>query len=217
MLRIVEIDGIDRSACGGTHVRHAGEIGAVLLRRHERVRKATRVEFVCGLRAIRRARRDFEALSRIAAQYTAAPDDVVDLVAAQDERARESQSLVRRLESELAAYQARERYEAIAPNAQGNRVAVDRVADGSPDQLKTLAMAFCALPRSVFIATGESPPAVLLAVSDDAGIDAGKALRASLQAVGGRGGGSPRLAQGSVPSVAVLDEVIRALAAPAAI
>ncbi|MEO7962713.1 MAG: alanyl-tRNA editing protein, partial [Gemmatimonadaceae bacterium] len=54
-LRIVTIDGIDRSACGGTHVHHTGAIGAVLLRRQEKIRKATRVEFVCGLRAMRRA------------------------------------------------------------------------------------------------------------------------------------------------------------------
>ena len=33
LLRIVEIEGLDRSACGGTHVRHTGEIGLVLLRR----------------------------------------------------------------------------------------------------------------------------------------------------------------------------------------
>src|SRR5213079_3565134 len=52
-LRIVSIAGLDRSACGGTHVRATGEIGAILIRKVERVRKSARLEFVCGLRAVR--------------------------------------------------------------------------------------------------------------------------------------------------------------------
>jgi alanyl-tRNA synthetase len=54
----------------------------------------------------------------------------------------------------------------------------------------------------------EDPPSVLLAVSADAGIDAGKALKAALAEAGGRGGGSPRMAQGSVPSKELLDQVL---------
>ena len=47
-LRVVTIDALDRSACGGTHVRATGEIGAIVLRGTERMRKQTRVEFLCG-------------------------------------------------------------------------------------------------------------------------------------------------------------------------
>ena len=52
-LRIVSIADLDRSACGGTHVRSTAEIGPILIRSSEKVRKATRVEFVCGDRALR--------------------------------------------------------------------------------------------------------------------------------------------------------------------
>jgi alanyl-tRNA synthetase len=50
-LRIVTIDGLDRSACGGTHVRATGEIGAILIRKVERVKQLVRLEFLCGERA----------------------------------------------------------------------------------------------------------------------------------------------------------------------
>jgi Ser-tRNA(Ala) deacylase AlaX/transcriptional regulator with XRE-family HTH domain len=79
-LRIVSIEGLDRSACGGTHVRATGEIGAVLLRRVEKIRQAVRVEFLCGARAVRRAHADYEALSK-AAQLFCAPLDEVPAVA----------------------------------------------------------------------------------------------------------------------------------------
>ena len=52
-LRIVSIDGLDRSAFGGTHVRATGEIGPILLSRTEKIRQSVRVEFVCGGRADR--------------------------------------------------------------------------------------------------------------------------------------------------------------------
>ena len=64
-LRIVAIDGMDRSACGGTHLRTTAEIGAVAIRKLEKIRATTRVEFVCGLRAVRAARSDFRLLTDI--------------------------------------------------------------------------------------------------------------------------------------------------------
>ena len=89
-LRVVSIDGVDRSACGGTHVRSTAEIGAVLVRSSEKVRKTTRVEFVCGRRALRRARRDFERLSAIAASLSSSLDDAPAVVATQSERLTEA-------------------------------------------------------------------------------------------------------------------------------
>jgi len=82
LLRIVSIEGLDRSACGGTHVRTTGEIGPILLRRTEKIRQSVRVEFVCGGRAVRRARADFEALTRIAQLFSAPLDEVAGMVAA---------------------------------------------------------------------------------------------------------------------------------------
>src|SRR3954462_15194811 len=107
MLRIVSITGLDRSACGGTHVRATGEIGAILVRKVERVRKSARVEFVCGLRAVRRARADFEALTRVAGALSASLEDAPALVSAQGEQLRSGENERRRLERELASYRAR--------------------------------------------------------------------------------------------------------------
>ncbi|HXD23768.1 MAG TPA: alanyl-tRNA editing protein, partial [Gemmatimonadaceae bacterium] len=109
-LRIIEIAGIDRSACGGTHVRGTGEIGAVTVRRVEKYKQGTRVEFICGWRALARARADFEALTTVAASLTAAIDEVPALVAAQAAHLKEAETDARKRGEELARYQARERY-----------------------------------------------------------------------------------------------------------
>jgi alanyl-tRNA synthetase len=205
-LRIVSIAGLDRSACGGTHVRATGEIGAVLVRKVERVRKSARLEFVCGLRAVRRARADFESLTRIAGALSASLDDAPALVAAQSEQLRAAENDRKRLERELAGYRARALYDAAPPDARNLRVVRQDAA--TMDELRTLAQATIALPRAVLVGTIGEPPLLLLATAEDTGLDAGRLLREGVGKVGGRGGGSSRIAQGSVPDAGRLTEAV---------
>lgn len=214
-LRIVTIAGLDRSACGGTHVRATGEIGAILLRRAERVRKSTRVEFLCGDRAIARARGDYDVLSALAQGMSCSIDELAALVPAQQEQLRALEGERRRLEEEVSVARARDAYALLTPDAAGIRRLVERRPSGKADAARAFALAFCALPKATFAVAVEAPPAILYAASDDSGIDAGRALKGALGAVGGRGGGSPRLAQGTVPDATALDAVLLALAQPA--
>ena len=116
-IRIVSIADLDRSACGGTHVRATGEIGGLLVRRLEKYKKNTRVEFLCGARAIARARADYEALTGMAAALSAGINELPALVAAQSEAIRSADSERRKLAEALAAFRARDLYEAASPDA----------------------------------------------------------------------------------------------------
>ncbi|MGD0500344.1 MAG: alanyl-tRNA editing protein [Bryobacteraceae bacterium] len=207
-LRIVTIEGLDRSACGGTHVRATGEIGVILLRKLDRIRQTARVEFLCGGRAAARARADYDALAQCAQAFSAPLDETPALVAAQLEAARAAEKARRKLELDMAGYRGRELYGTTAPDADGVRRATRRAAKGSLDELRALAQSFTAQPMAVFLAALDEPPSVLLAVSADAGIDAGRALQAVLAEAGGRGGGNARIAQGSVPGRAALDRAM---------
>jgi len=210
-LRIVSIERLDRSACGGTHVRATGEIGSIVLRKVEKVRQASRVEFLCGARAVRQARADYDALSKTAQLFSAPMDEVPAFVAAQLEAVRASDKSRRKLELDLAAYRGKELYANTAPGDDGVRRITQRIANGTLEELRAVAQNFTSQPKAVFLATLAEPPSVLLAVSDDAGIDAGKLVKAAVAEAGGRGGGTPRIAQGSVPDAALLDQVVAKL------
>jgi alanyl-tRNA synthetase len=210
-LRIVSIEGLDRSACGGTHVRATGEIGAILLRKVEKVRQATRVEFLCGARAVARVRADFETLSKAAQLFSAPLEETAALVAAQLESARAAEKARRKLELDLAGFQGRELYAATAPGPDGVRRVVRRAERGSLEELRAIAQSFTAQSKAVFLAALAEPPSVLLAASEDSGTDAGKVLKAALASCGGRGGGNARMAQGSVPEGGLIERVIEKL------
>lgn len=198
-LRIVSIGELDRSACGGTHVRATGEIGPLLLRKSEKIRNSTRVEFLCGQRAIARARADFEALSQIARQFSAPLDDTPSLVTAQLEHAKEAAKSRLKLAIELNTLRGRALYAETTPDSVGRRRHVENRPQGPlDDELRTLAISFCAQPNAVFLATSANPPSALLAVSADSGLHAGNLMKQAIQTAGGKGGGSAQLAQGSL-------------------
>jgi alanyl-tRNA synthetase len=209
-LRIIEIDGLDRSACGGTHVRRTGEIGCILLRGTEKIRGTLRLEFVCGARAIRRARADYDALTATAQAFSAALDETPKLAQALLGRAAEADKARRRMALELAGYRGRQLAAETAAAPSGRRAHV-REAALLDEEARAEAQAFTTAPNSVFIAWSASPPALLLAVSADSGLHAGNLVKAAVSAAGGRGGGSATVAQGSFPDSESLAGAVRRL------
>jgi alanyl-tRNA synthetase len=208
VLRVVTIDGLDRSACGGTHVRATGEIGVILIRRVERVKQHVRLEFLCGERAVRRARADADLLAALAAAHSAAAEELPALLESQRAELKAAAAALRGLEETVAGFRARELYAALSPDHLGRRVAIVREPEGPIERLRPLAQAFTALPASLFVGLVQRPPAVLVAAAADLGVDAGKVLKATLEKHGGRGGGSARSAQGTVQEPESLEQVV---------
>ena len=206
---MVEIDGIDRSACGGTHVRTTGEIGPLMIRRVEKIRKHSRVEFLCGWRALAGARRDFEVITNTASSLSCGIDDLAGNVLAQAERLRTAESEQRRLLEQLAESRAAALHARVVPDASGLRRLEETAS--SIEELRFLAQAFSRLPGVVFVGRLGNPPTVVFATSDDSGINADAQLKALLAIHGGRGGGAPRVAQGTLSEPGAMEALVRDL------
>jgi len=201
-LRIVSIDNLDRSACGGTHVRTAAEIGSILTGKLEKIRGITRVEFVCGKRALRRAQADNRLVASIGRALSVPPEQTPQLLAALIEKNKSLEKTGQRLATELARREGLDLYTSTVPDANGIRVTTQR---GSiDDAMRARAQAFVAGAKSIFLAVCDQPPSLLLAASADSGIHAGERIKAAVTASGGRGGGNQQLGQGSVPDAAAL-------------
>jgi alanyl-tRNA synthetase len=207
-IRVVTIEDLDRSACGGTHVSATGEIGPIFLRKLEKIRGNLRIEFLCGRRAVERARADFEALSSVARRFSSPLDQTPALVAAQADRLVEVDKLARKLSVELAAIRGRDLHAATSPNRLGLRVHVREIAKGPiEDDLRAEAQAFAGAGGAVYAVLCSDPASILLCVSSDAPVKAGPVLKSALDAAGGRGGGNAVMAQGSLPTAEALAQV----------
>jgi alanyl-tRNA synthetase len=208
-LRIISIEGVDRSACGGTHVRSTAEIGPVLLRKLDKVRGNVRLEFVCGGRARKAARADFEKLNEIGRLLSLAPENTVAAVGSLTEKLKTSEKTIARLTKGLAILEGTELYSAATPDSSGLRVATQHGA--IDDAMRARAQAFVAGPKALFLAVSEKDASVLFAASKDSGTDAGKLVKDAVTSVGGRGGGNATMAQGSVPNKEALEGVVKAI------
>jgi alanyl-tRNA synthetase len=187
-LRIVSIAGLDRSACGGTHVRHTAEIGALLLGRTEKVRQALRVEFRCGLRVLEEARRRATLCEELQARLS------------------EADKSARKALLELASWEGKELYRSTGPNAQGLRLWTGTV-DAFDDAARAKLSAFISSAGALAVLSDPNKSSLYFAASPELGIHCGKKLQALLAEVGGKGGGGPQMAQGSVPDAALLNSI----------
>jgi alanyl-tRNA synthetase len=195
-LRVIDIDGYDLSACGGTHVARTGEIGVIAIRGWERFKGGSRIDFVCGARALRSHRelRDIvngsiRLLSVLPAELPAAIERAQN--ESKDLR-KQSRDLAQRLAvHEAAAFAARA--EAIGPVS-----GVVEAVDGyDANGLKTLVTTIVAQPGRVAALVSVSTPAlVVIARSPDVSVDAAAVLKVVMSRFGGKGGGRPDLAQG---------------------
>ncbi len=213
-LRIVTIQDLDRSACGGTHVRTTGEIGALLIRKLERVRTGMRLEFVCGGRAIRQARSDYDVLTQVTAKLTASASELPQLIQRLQLESKTSRAESQELRGELDRLSARDLYSSTPPGPDGIRRVLCREDSGPLERLKGLGQAIASMPLAVFVGATDRPPAVIVAASKDSGMDAGMVLKGLLANTGGRGGGSAGLAQGVLPEAGQLEGVVRSLLHP---
>jgi alanyl-tRNA synthetase len=200
-IRLIEIEGIDRNACGGTHLHSTGQIGGMLLRGTEKVSRGVRVQFFCGLRAVRTARADATILGQLTAALSAGPADIPAAVERLKSDSKAAAKDRQRLREELADYHAA-RLAVEVPIENRLRI-VDRAwKDRDPEYCRLLASRLTsAAPSTVVLFCSENADiaSIVLARSLDFTFDCGRLLKEALAQFGLRGGGSADFAQGEVP------------------
>ena len=207
-LRLVDFADFDLTACGGTHVSASGEIGSIFLRKSEKVRQGTRVEFVCGDRAVRMARRDYSALTEAAALFSAKLWDVPEQIRKNGEETKllrkQKDDALDQMAELMASAALHER-----PMTSGRKVIVRMFSDRDINFAKLFAQKVTrsATPAIALVASTADSAGIVFAQTPASGSDTksgaadmGALLKQVLSSVGGRGGGSRDFAQGGIPA-----------------
>jgi alanyl-tRNA synthetase len=202
ILRAIEIEGADLQPCGGTHVKSTAQIGIVLVRRCTKIRQDWRVEFVCGRRAARVARRDFSMLKRVAGELSCAPDDTATAagraVAERDANFKTSRALLQR----LAEAEATLALQTTPTERDGLRVFTRFFQeDTQPEYLGHFATQFAKSERGVALLARSPCGHIIFAQHPSVGKDLNALLKEVFQRFPGKGGGTRDFVRGRLNDV----------------
>jgi alanyl-tRNA synthetase len=195
-IRIVQVEGFDASPCGGTHVSRTGEVGPIAIRKWERRGQETRVEFLCGWRALRDYHWKTAAINDLALAFSVKDRELLDAILRLMEEAAENRRELHHLRDKLLEIEAGELL-GQARLWNGIRVVMHAFEERPPQQVRKLASLLVKSDRTIALLgiSGEKGHLVL-SRSDDVSADLADLLRKTCQRFGGGGGGQPHLAQG---------------------
>jgi alanyl-tRNA synthetase len=195
-IRIVDIEGYDKTPCGGTHLDRSGKVGPIKITKCYKKGKLQRMEFVCGLRCLKLMQEQGSALLNLGNMLMVPQGSIVDRVKEMD---MERKDLIRAnmaLQDTLMENEARLIIE-DAPVHQGIRTVHGIMED--PALVQYICKSTIDMKRTVCLLGAKTDRGAVLTFSSskDSGIDVSEILKKTLEQFGGRGGGSRNFASGS--------------------
>ncbi len=218
-VRVVEIGGAwSRELCGGTHVRHSSQIGALTLIGESSVGAGVRrVEALVGLDALHYLGRERALVAGLADQLKVPPAELPDRVAALVTRVREAEKEVERLRQaqilQAAAGLASSARDVFGVAFVGHQAAAGITAEDLRSLVLDVRGRLAGDRPGVVAGTAvtNGRPLVVVATNEPArerGVRAGDLVRAAAQALGGGGGGRDDVAQGGGTDVSQTGEAL---------
>lgn len=207
-IRIIEIDGFDFSPCGGTHPVHTGEVGLIKIRKHEKIRGNTRIEFVCGNRALKDFHWKNSHINTISNLLSVKDKDALDSV----ERIYADYTLqkkkIRTLKEQLLDLESLTLHQnAYAFN---DTKIINKVFDDRDfGELRTLSTKLISQPNTIVLLGSRNEKAqIILSCSNEINIEMNKIFKEVCPIINGRGGGNVHTAQGGGDHLLGIEEAL---------
>ncbi|HEV2067909.1 MAG TPA: alanine--tRNA ligase [Thermomicrobiales bacterium] len=216
-VRMVAIDDFSKELCGGTHVRHTGEIGPFVVTSEGSVASGIRrIEALTGDAAIERMLGQQRLVEELGRELRVSWTEVPAQVRALQERTRVQDREIERLRGQVAGAQSGDLL-SRAVDVNGIPVLAARVTVENKAGLRQLGDRLRDSMRSGVIVLGavvDGKPSLLAMVTPDLtgrGVRAGDIIRAAAPHIDGRGGGRPELAEAGGRDASGLDAALDAV------
>ncbi|XOI98155.1 alanyl-tRNA editing protein [Paenibacillus polymyxa] len=195
-IRIVEIEGVEYNACGGTHVSATGEIGIIKLLKTEKVKGGTRIYFKCGTRALNEFTSTQNVLSSIMVKLKTSKDELLERIEKMELEQKQLQTELNAVKTTNDAYYADE----LLAARQGLVIA-QVFENKSLKDMQSLATKLTADHEGLVLFASISEAKVVLAQNGQPPEWAcGPFFKGNLGAYNGKGGGSEKMAQAGFSS-----------------
>jgi alanyl-tRNA synthetase len=190
-IRVVEIKGVDISACCGTHVERTGEIGMIKLLKTEKHRGLTRLSFKCGKRALDDYRVAHTTLTNIAQHFGTNRDKLTDVLYKLETENKELQKQVQHLKQIFYDIEA----EKSVQKAENTPFVVRIYEESTIKDLQAIAnqIATHYHKTAIFATTLENR--LVMVKNPSLSLHVGELFKQQLHVMKGKGGGNDRQAQ----------------------
>ena len=214
MIRLVNIEGHDLQACGGTHVRKTSEIGEIRIVRSSQVQDGVeRLVVMAGEAAREHARVQSELLSQSADILGVQPHDLPQAVDRFFNEWKDQRKTIEQLRGEIARIRAGG--ESSATTKDGIRYVIMEM-DGEVKELMGTLGELTRDPNNptvAVIASKDGGGKLVVAITEDSIAserhDASKIIRAISPAISGSGGGRPTMAQAGGTDPSGIDNALK--------
>ncbi|MGE6259653.1 alanyl-tRNA editing protein [Heyndrickxia sporothermodurans] len=202
-IRIVEIEGIDYSACCGTHVSQTGEIGLLKILKAEKHRGKTRVYFKCGLRAKKDYHEKHQILTEITKKFSSPIDLVLQKIIKLES---EQKSTEKKLENALSENAKLKASEILLSSKKG--VIIERFEEKSIKEIQLIALEISKKTSTLIILVSLQDNKLVMIHNGLTDFHCGKWLNDHLKKFHGKGGGDANKAQAIFNQADDLNEFI---------
>ena len=209
-VRVVSIDTFSKELCGGTHVSRTGDIGICKIVYEGSISAGVRrIEAVTGEEALRRFQLTQTQLAGVASLVRASDGELLEQLDKLVAKEKSLEHEVQQLKTKMAQAQAGD-LESQARDIKGVKVLSARVDGFDRQQMRTLVDSLRNKWKTAVVVLGaaeDSNVSIVSGVTKDltAKVHAGKLVGAVAQAVGGKGGGRPDMAEAGGKDAAALD------------
>ena len=217
-VRVVSIPDFSKELCGGTHVSRTGDIGVFKITSESSISAGVRrIEAVTGEGAVHQYQQFTDAIHRISGALRVSEPELVAQVDRILEEKRLQERQIEHLKTRIAQSLARD-LESKARNKNGVRYLVAQVESLDRQQMRSLADTLRNKLKSAVVVLSSAEDgavAIVAAVTPDLTkkIQAGNLVRTLAQAVGGKGGGRPDMAEGGGKDPSALPHALDTIAA----
>lgn len=196
-IRIVEIeDGVDCSACCGTHVSSTGEIGILKIVKTEKVKDKTRVYFKCGMRALKDYDDMYKLMGNITKAIGAGRNDIEIKIKKMNDEIKQIQKALNTANEELGKYEARDLI-----NRDGSQKFIEKYyEDKDFKSIQSLAKEIISLGDYIVIVSSEKDNKILFTHNGASEVKCGQMFKEHIKEYNGRGGGNDKQAQAGFES-----------------
>jgi alanyl-tRNA synthetase len=210
------VEGFDWSPCGGTHPHRTGEIGIVKVLHWEKYKSGTRIEFVCGHRALSAIDNKQQILRELVRVFGTGETELAATASKLLQDRKELERNLQEAKQQLLQHEAHTLKE-HAKLVDYLRVTAEAFEDRSMQELQRLAGLLTATPnRIALLASVGDKTNLVFAKSEDVELSMVDLLRNVLPLIDGKGGGNASIAQGGGNATGnpryLLDEALRHIA-----